>query len=43
MAMKHYNSFPESGELLLRTDGSIVEIRKRQKVEDIWRNEVEII
>lgn len=43
MSVKNYNSFPESGELLLREDGSIVEIRKRQKVEDIWRNEKEII
>ncbi len=43
MSMKHYNSFPESAELLLRKDGSIVEIRKRQKIEDIWENEIEVI
>ena len=43
MAMKHYNSFPESGELLLRTDGSIVEMRKREKPDEMWRNEVEVI
>jgi len=43
MAMKNYNSFPESGELLLRKDGSIVEMRKRQKLEEIWGNELEII
>ena len=43
MAMKNYNSFPESGELLLRKDWSIVEIRKRQKLEDIWVNEVGVI
>lgn len=43
MAMKNYNSFPESGELLVRKDGSIVEMRKRQKLEDIWVNEVEVI
>lgn len=43
MSMKNYNSFPEAGELLLKNDGEIVEIRKRQNVEDIWRNEIEII
>ncbi len=43
MAMKNYNSFPESSELLLRKDGTIVEMRKRQKLKDIWMNEVEVI
>lgn len=43
MAIKNYNSFPESGELLLRENGEIVEIRKRETVEEIWRNEVEVI
>lgn len=43
MSMKNYNSFPEAGELLLKNDGEIVEIRKRQNVEDIWRNEIEVI
>ncbi|MDQ7009441.1 MAG: diaminopimelate decarboxylase [Candidatus Gracilibacteria bacterium] len=43
MSMKNYNSFPESGELLLRKDGSIVEIRKREKMEEIWRNEIEVV
>lgn len=43
MSMKHYNSFPESAELLLRKDGSIVEIRRRQKREDVWRDEVDVI
>lgn len=42
MAMKHYNSFPEAGELMIRSDGSIVEMRKRQNVEEIWGNEVRI-
>jgi hypothetical protein len=41
--MKNYNSYPEAGELLLRENGEIVEIRKRQTLEDIWRNEVEVI
>jgi len=43
MAIKNYNSFPESGELLLRENGEIIEIRKREAVEEIWRNEREVI
>ena len=43
MSMKNYNSFPEAGELLMKNDGEIVEIRKRQNLEDIWRNEIEVI
>lgn len=43
MAIKNYNSFPESGELLLRENGEIVEIRVRQKLEDIWKNEIDCI
>jgi len=43
MAIKNYNSFPESGELLLKEDGEIVEIRARQEVEDIWKNEKEVV
>lgn len=43
MSMKNYNSFPEAGELLIRSSWEIVEIRKRQKLEDIWKNEIEVI
>ena len=43
MSMKNYNSFPEVWELLLRMDGSIIEIRKRAKDEEVWRNEIDII
>jgi hypothetical protein len=43
MSMKNYNSFPEAGELLLKNDGKIVEIRKRQDLNDIWKNEIEVI
>lgn len=43
MAIKHYNSFPESGELLLREDGKIIEVRVRQEIEDIWKNEIEVV
>ncbi len=40
MAIKNYNSFPESGEILITQNGEILEIRKRQWVEDMWKNEV---
>ncbi len=40
MSTHGYNSFPEAGELLLREDGSIVEIRKRAQYEELWRNEI---
>ncbi|MDP2090068.1 MAG: diaminopimelate decarboxylase [Candidatus Gracilibacteria bacterium] len=43
MSMKNYNSFPEAGEILIRKSGEIVEIRKREKPEDVWRNEIEVI
>jgi len=43
MSMKNYNSFPEAGELLIRNNWEIKEIRKRQNLEDIWKNEVEVI
>lgn len=43
MSMKNYNSFPETGELLLRSNWEVVEMRKRQILEDIWKNEIEVI
>lgn len=43
MSMKNYNSFPESGELLIRENGEIIEIRRRQHVEDIWKNEISVV
>ncbi len=43
MSMKNYNSYPESAELLLRKDWSIVEIRKREAIEEIWRNEISVV
>lgn len=43
MSMKNYNSFPEAGEILIRTNGDIVEIRRRQIPEDIWKNEIDVI
>lgn len=41
MSTKNYNSFPESGAVLLKEDQQVVEISKRQKLEDLWANELE--
>jgi len=43
MSMKNYNSFPEAGEVMIMKDWTIKEIRKREKLEEIWRNEIDII
>ncbi len=43
MSTHGYNSFPEAGELLLKEDGTIVEIRKRAKMDELWRNEIPVI
>lgn len=40
MTPKHYNSYPEAAEVMLGTDGTPKLIRRRQKLEDIWANEV---
>jgi len=39
MATKHYNSFPEAGEVLINRSGEPVLIRQKQAIEDIWQNE----
>lgn len=43
MSMKNYNSFPEAWEIMIRSSWNIVEIRKRQNPEDIWKNEIEVV
>lgn len=40
MTPKHYNSYPEAAEVMLQADGTPRLIRRRQKLEDIWANEV---
>jgi diaminopimelate decarboxylase len=40
MSTKNYNSFPESPEILLKTDGSLRMIRRRQTLDQILQNEV---
>jgi hypothetical protein len=40
MSTKNYNSFPEAPEVLLRRDGSVALIRRRQSLEQILQNEL---
>jgi diaminopimelate decarboxylase len=42
MSAKHYNSFPEAPEVLVDLDGEPHLIRKRQPLEQIYQNEVNI-
>jgi hypothetical protein len=41
--MKNYNSFPETWEVMIMENGEIKEIRKREKLEEIWRNEISVV
>ncbi len=40
MTPKHYNSYPEAAEVMLESSGVPRLIRRRQKLEDIWANEL---
>ena len=40
MSATNYNSFPQAPEVLLRTDGSVVVIRRRQSLDQVLQNEV---
>lgn len=40
MSAKHYNSFPEAPEVLIREDGTLQLIRRRQSLEQLMENEV---
>ncbi|MEC7280708.1 MAG: diaminopimelate decarboxylase, partial [Verrucomicrobiota bacterium] len=40
MTPKHYNSYPEAAEVMLDLDSTPKLIRRRQKLEDIWANEL---
>jgi len=42
MATKNYNSFPEAPEVMLRSDGSLDLMRRRQELQQIFENELEI-
>lgn len=39
MSAVHYNSFPEAPEVLMKSDGRLEILRKRERVKDLWRNE----
>ncbi|MGA1205284.1 MAG: diaminopimelate decarboxylase [Opitutales bacterium] len=41
MSAKNYNSFPEAPEVLLKTDGTVRLIRRRQSLEQILQNEID--
>jgi diaminopimelate decarboxylase len=40
MSTINYNSYPQSPEVMLETDGSFRLLRQRQRPEDVWANEV---
>ncbi len=40
MATINYNSKQQAPEFLLRTDGEIVKIRKRQSKEQVWEDDI---
>jgi diaminopimelate decarboxylase len=42
MSTKNYNSFPESGEVLVHMNGDVSVIRERQNLHQIFQNEVTI-
>ena len=42
MSAKNYNSFPESPEVMIRMDGELSLMRKRQLLSQITANETEI-
>ncbi|MCA9052584.1 MAG: diaminopimelate decarboxylase [Planctomycetaceae bacterium] len=42
MASKNYNSFPEAPEVLLRTDGATTLIRRRQTLDQVLENELDL-
>lgn len=43
MSSKNYNSFPESAEVLLRSNGELAVMRQRQPLEQIWANELPVL
>ena len=40
MSTVNYNSYPQSPEVMLEPDGSLRLLRRREPLEEIWRNEV---
>lgn len=42
MSTKHYNSFPEAAEVMVGAGGEMALVRRRQPLEQIWQNEVDV-
>ena len=40
MATINYNSYPQAPEVMLESDGTFRELRRRQRLEQVWTNEV---
>jgi diaminopimelate decarboxylase len=40
MATINYNSYPQAPEVMLEADGTLRPLRQRQRLEQIWENEV---
>jgi diaminopimelate decarboxylase len=40
MSAKNYNSRPICAEVMIRSDGSCIQISRRQKEEEIWEREI---
>lgn len=40
MSTVNYNSYPQAPEVMLETDGSLRLLRRRETLEEVWRNEV---
>jgi diaminopimelate decarboxylase len=41
MSTINYNSYPQAPEVMLEDDGSFRLLRRRQRPEQVWENEVE--
>jgi diaminopimelate decarboxylase len=41
MSTINYNSYPQAPEVMLRPDGTLELLRRRQILETIWANEVD--
>lgn len=40
MSAKNYNSYPSAVEVILKTDGTVVPIKKPEPLKEIWKNEI---
>jgi diaminopimelate decarboxylase len=40
MSTVNYNSYPQAPEVMLEPDGTLRALRRRQRLEQVWENEV---